>query len=1002
MERFWPGFALVLLPPPSRDSEPVASSAKAITNGGDDFDTPHRNATVHIQTPSGSCSASLLTSTLAITAAHCLPHIDDTIWIGADNPKSACLGSLCPQAQAKRTVTEVVGPPLLKSIGSSMSLDKRARDVRIVRFYPPSTMEAATLRPSLLRPTLQPVPQISGLSVALFDGGFSGYGLKTILTFDPDGQPILQSFYPFHRQVAQSNAFSVYHLDVGNGFAVWIHVAEKEIQSGNPHFEKGDSGGPLFQLVPGTDQRDLLGVVSGHEWDNYSGCVGPFCVTCPGFICGEEHVRNVFADLTAPAMQTYIKGIVDPNGDGRWEGQLDYVRDVTGVAGCDVAADPSCDPGCDAVKDSDCDLVRNANDSCPDDYNPDQYNSDELSGNPYDRASSAEPGDICDICRFEADNGENCNDDVEVLKAGGPRPHFREADVVGSPTDPSESPVITQVISQYRGDACDAAPCTALAASSVELDASYGTPSPTANGCPLIALFGGHCSFFADVQVAHDGRTVPTLDGFTGSTGYRICPCAGPFLTQADRINFCFKQGPHCPQQAADFTKVAVFEPTTTPALAAIPFVSPPETGTVGDVFTFAPKTNPDSYRWLFESDLGVSLPFTDASAAAFQYDALIWSNVREHPVLTNEPNLADLTSHWLPEPLRVEPGIAGAKLQPYLIPVAGSWEQCLVCKFGFSKPWYLVSPASLSPILFAATAAGVREVSGRVDPDVLALLRAEPGNEDRRILAASEPALMLARRADPLSARIAIVDVAELTFAGAISQDASGRLLQTRGRVVHQTSAMVPCTDGDSVACGGQRSELLFAGATLSGFRNKVFVLRRGTAEPAARLHVFDLLNETWTETPLTGHVLPNVPLALTYDAHADALFAADRSNSKGNGTARLFRIRLDGRVDQLVNGLGLAHKGRVFLTTTEGGMLLLASSHDKPARFGLVVIDPFNSDKVVGRWKGSGSLVAAPFFTDRALHVLRLSKGTVDALEIDPKDVLVPGKADLDWDME
>lgn len=65
---------------------PVASVSLPIVNGVDDVDAPLNNATFHVQTNTGFCLGSLLTSTVGLTAAHCKLHIGAVLSFGVNNP----------------------------------------------------------------------------------------------------------------------------------------------------------------------------------------------------------------------------------------------------------------------------------------------------------------------------------------------------------------------------------------------------------------------------------------------------------------------------------------------------------------------------------------------------------------------------------------------------------------------------------------------------------------------------------------------------------------------------------------------------------------------------------------------------------------------------------------------------------------------------------------------------------------------------------------------------
>lgn len=392
-------------PPGGVGSDSVSTDQSAIALGTADTDTPVRNAVVHLQTGSLSCSATLVTSTLALTAVHCNPAVGNVIRVGLGNPSAGSAN-----VRALRTVTKVWRN--LSSVPmSGASAQERARDVAVLRFSPPVTMDASPYRPTLVRPTLSDDPWGAGFEQASLSGGIAGYGLDAKVQYGADGGTSLVTFPPATRQFFESGSFGVHHASVGGGYGLWIHSVEANILEHEPRATSGDSGGPLYRRMP-SGARDILGVFSYWNIDDNW--------ICPEFICGAELATQYYADLTAPAMKAWLLGVVDPNGDGRWEGETDYERVAFGTPGCDVAANPSCDPGCDAVTDPDCDLVRTPNDNCPNDYNADQLNSDDPGYNE-DRTSAGEPGDACDVCATDVDNSERFTADARVSEAGRER-----------------------------------------------------------------------------------------------------------------------------------------------------------------------------------------------------------------------------------------------------------------------------------------------------------------------------------------------------------------------------------------------------------------------------------------------------------------------------------------------------------------------------------------------------------------------------------------------------
>ena len=974
-------------------SAPVASVSQPIVNGVTDVDAPINNATFHVQTSSGFCSGSLLTSTVGLTAVHCKVSAGDVLSFGLNNPSGPA--PTLP-SRTRRVVSSVADhTPASLFGGESTSLSLRARDVALVFFSPPVTMDASPVKPTFQRPTLQELPIIG--NIAVFAGGAAGYGDIALVA---DGG--LSVFPPPQRQLFQSQNLLVRHINTGNGFAIWAYQFKREVLSGEPHGAQGDSGGPLFQVHPHhSSARDVLGVSSGARWED---CPAPV----PSELCqlvgvDDEHAVSIYADITSPGIKSWIEAQLDRNGDGRWEGQVDYLRESFGTPGCDVASFPGCDPGCNAASDPDCDLVLSQNDNCALDYNPDQENSDDPN-DPWDRTSVGDPGDVCDLCPyvpFAQDMNDNCNEDAERL-AYGIRPRVRENHAIGpNPLNNQLDPRIEQNRQRYRGDACDPTPCTELAQREITLDpAKYGAPSPINIQC----LLGSDCAWTAPALIERHTQIEPVQSGGVGQTGYRFCQCDPPFNDQDTRFNSCFAANP-CPADPFVFaTATRLKELTVNPPFVPISFQGTAETGTL-DTFTYqAPSPRP-GFDWLFENDqLAImgqqnpSLPLTETSQVAI--DGLVHSNVRSHSQFVLTPGARDLASYWMPMQLRFRLTSGSIFFVKDVVKLPGWWmDGCKNdpnCRFGFSVPLYVYPYAN--PSLLGVTPSHQSDLTDRISPAALSLV----GTPGATVIPAAEHGGLLALRGARSAPRVAVVDLHTRAFVGALAQLPDGGFSVFRRRDDDGDIGGGPLAASASVGTAVGSSGA--SAASLSALHGKVFVLAREASQPKARLHVYDLEARTWTETPLTGVHVPEEPLALTYLAQHDALFAIGRKKGPGLGVHHLYRIGLDGAVKRLgITGVGL-FKPEVYLTPTEDGALLLAVSRVKPARHRIAKLSiSTHGAHAAGRLHGKGTLAAPPFLTRRALTMgLVRSDDTLEMRELPVSALAPPHGGPLLWALQ
>lgn len=95
-----------------------------------------------------------------------------------------------------------------------------------------------------------------------------------------------------------------------------------------------------------------------------------------------------------------------------------------------------------------------------------------------------------------------------------------------------------------------------------------------------------------------------------------------------------------------------------------------------------------------------------------------------------------------------------------------------------------------------------------------------------------------------------------------------------------------------------------------------------------------------------------------------------------------------------------GFVHNADVFLTAAENGDLVLSVARKLPhAPFRVVRLRAFQgSAKVAGTYQAKGKLLAAPFPTERALHLAVLDDGEARFVEAPPSALVPPSGVGID----
>ena len=247
-------------------NEPLGSRAAAIVNGVDDVDTPEANVVVRLRSAYGTptyqlCTGTLITSTLVLTANHC---VNGSVGCGFDGASLHAVAGGSPveigpdlgaprllqpdaatpgrtDARAVQTWSLPGGPTDCgESEPWAPNNNYYDSDLALVEIYPPVVNDATGSPLAFPRvPTLAPIP--TGSTVRYAGWGRDNSGGVTV--FRKVGGP-----YFFPRNLDRD----------GNGDIRLRLVVDGVARGPRP----GDSGGPLFLLRP-DGQYDQVGVYYG-------------------------------------------------------------------------------------------------------------------------------------------------------------------------------------------------------------------------------------------------------------------------------------------------------------------------------------------------------------------------------------------------------------------------------------------------------------------------------------------------------------------------------------------------------------------------------------------------------------------------------------------------------------------------------------------------------------------------------------------------------------------
>jgi hypothetical protein len=341
---------------------PLQQRRDPIWNGQNDTGGPANDAVVRLNN-NGSCTGTLVTSTLVLTAAHCVTGwsgysgtspggavapgglvnvgVDSSSFLPIQSENGATEAAALGSSQA--TVIQVAS-----LINGPLTPGNEGRDLALARIFPPIVAQAYAKKPTFLAPAVPSTPVVFSTFTLV------GWGMLSNGTF------------PTIRQtLTQDQPLGLKGFDFGSLGRVWYFSSSSPYNGPAP----GDSGGPLFwQSGPGAPQ---LGVAS---------------------LGGPPSGGASWADITSAVAQDFLNTTAaDPNRPGKWLGETDY------VGPCDLVNDPDCDRFYDTIPGT----GERGGDNCPNFYNPAQFDSPDLNGNglPDDGPKQDQDGDgIPDYC----------------------------------------------------------------------------------------------------------------------------------------------------------------------------------------------------------------------------------------------------------------------------------------------------------------------------------------------------------------------------------------------------------------------------------------------------------------------------------------------------------------------------------------------------------------------------------------------------------------------------
>lgn len=194
------------------------------------------------------------------------------------------------------------------------------------------------------------------------------------------------------------------------------------------------------------------------------------------------------------------------------------------------------------------------------------------------------------------------------------------------------------------------------------------------------------------------------------------------------------------------------------------------------------------------------------------------------------------------------------------------------------------------------------------------------------------------------LSADLHVQQLVSVTNGQMVAQEPS----PTHGLAATVQSASTPSSGGVAVGIATRNTIAFLGGLDAAG-------------QPNQQLRLLDPETGLWRSVQLFGPALPSEILAATYRVADSSIYAVSQEQHHGLRIRALWRIGLNGRIEQLRQWVSLGAMGVVTLTTSDEEELLLTLSGPPSGAHALFVlrVQPDGSLAPVAFRVGPGQLV-------------------------------------------